>query len=47
MEPWLIGIIVKPIVLLVLLVAIPMPIRMAVERWMKPGKLKDILLSRT
>lgn len=44
MDSWLIGILIKPIFLFVLMVAIPMPIRLAVEKWMKTGKLKDFLL---
>lgn len=44
MDSWLLGILIKPIFLFVLLIAIPVPIRLAVEKWMKPGKLKDFLL---
>ena len=44
MENWLLAILIKPIALFVLLVAIPLPVRLAVQKWMKPGKMKNFLL---
>jgi hypothetical protein len=46
MEPWAIALLVKPFVLLVLFVAVLYPARRAVERYMKDGKLKRLLLFR-
>ena len=44
MEPWLIALLVKPLVALVVIGGIALPIRLAVQKWMPDGKLKRFLL---
>lgn len=45
-EPWVLGIALKPLVVLGFF-AIAILGRLAVQKWMKPGKLKNFLLLRT
>ena len=45
MEPWTWGIALKPLVVLGLF-AVAIFGRLAVQRWLKPGKLKEFLLRR-
>jgi hypothetical protein len=44
MDGWQLSIILKPLILLVLFGLICLPARLAVQRWMKDGKLKRVLL---
>jgi uncharacterized protein YneF (UPF0154 family) len=46
MEPWAIALFVKPLALLVLFVLVLYPARRAVQRYMKDGPLKRLLLRR-
>jgi hypothetical protein len=46
MEPWAIAVLVKPLVLLVLFVVVLYPARWAVQRYLKDGRLKRLLLTR-
>ena len=41
---WLLAVVLKPFAALILFGLICLPARFAVQRWMKPGKLKDLLL---
>lgn len=41
---WLLAQLLKPFALLLLLGGICLPARMAVQRWLKDGKLKRLLL---
>jgi hypothetical protein len=42
---WVLGVVLKPIFALILFGFILLPARLAVQHWMKPGKLKDWLLT--
>lgn len=46
MEPWAIALFVKPFALLLLFLLVLYPARRAVEKLMKDGKLKRLLLLR-
>jgi hypothetical protein len=46
MEPWAIAVLVKPLALLVLFVLVLYPARWAVQRYMRDGWLKRLLLRR-
>lgn len=41
---WLLAVVLRPFAALVLFGLICLPARYAVQRWMKPGKLKTLLL---
>ena len=43
---WVLASFLKPVVALIMFGLIALPGRIAVERWMKPGKLKSLLLTR-
>lgn len=44
MEPWIYALILKPFAVLLVFGGICLPIRWAVNRWMREGKLKTLLL---
>ena len=44
MEPWLIAVLLKPFGALILFGLIALPIRLAIERWLPAGWLKEQLL---
>lgn len=46
MEPWLIAVVLRPLGSLVLFGLICLPARLAVQRWVPPGRLKSLLLKR-
>ena len=46
MEPWMLALILKPFALLFLFAFICMPGRLLVQRFMKDGRLKRLLLKR-
>ena len=46
MEPWLIGKLLSPFVMVLVVWLVTAPIRRAVERNMAPGRLKTLLLHR-
>lgn len=46
MEPWVIALLVKPFLLLILFGCIALPGRIAVQRYMREGKIKRLLLYR-
>lgn len=46
MTPWLLALLLKPLILLVLGVFVLYPARMLVQKKMKDGKLKRLLLTR-
>lgn len=43
---WALAVMFRPLVAFVLLVCFGLPARLAVQRWMKDGKLKRLLLLR-
>ncbi len=47
MEPWVIAVIVKPLVLFILMVCIVLPIKLAFIRFFPEGRIKRFLLIRT
>lgn len=46
MEPWQIAILLKPLAALILFGCIALPGRILVQKYMKDGKLKRLLLTR-
>lgn len=42
---WLVAVVLRPFAALVLFGLICLPARMAVQRWMPPGRLKRLLLT--
>ena len=46
MEPWMLALILKPFALLLLFGVICLPGRLFVQRFMKDGRLKRLLLKR-
>jgi hypothetical protein len=46
MEPWAIALLLKPLYLLVLFVLVLYPARWAVQKYMRDGRLKRLLLWR-
>jgi hypothetical protein len=46
MEPWLIGVVLKPFAGLILFGLICLPARLAIQQWMPNGRLKRLLLFR-
>lgn len=42
---WLLAVVLKPIAALILFGLILLPARIAVQRWMPPGRLKTLLLT--
>jgi hypothetical protein len=46
MEPWVIAILLKPFGALILFGCIALPGKLLVQRYMKDGKLKRLLLTR-
>jgi hypothetical protein len=46
MEPWLLAILLRPLFALAFSCLIGLPVRLAIGKWMKDGKLKRALLTR-
>lgn len=42
---WLLAVVLKPIAAMILFGLICLPARLAVQRWMPPGRLKTLLLT--
>lgn len=45
-EPWLLGVVLKPLVLFLLCALVLYPARRAIIRWLPEGRLKRVLLRR-
>lgn len=43
---WLIAVVLRPFAALVLFGLICLPVRLAVQRWVPPGRVKSLLLRR-